>query len=178
MASHSQAVSDGPFELNNKEEVRRVARELRYHQLKIEEALDSLLAEDKARVIPGFPATKEDLEKSKTIRRILELRDQRSALFGKDLFADPAWDILLELFSSSLNQRRVTVSRVCAASRVSGTTALRWLKTLEERELIRRQADPMDGRRVFISLTDRGLHLMREFYYLLTPEGSKPALGA
>ena len=35
------------------------------------------------------------------------------------------------------------------------TTALRWIKTLTDNGLIERIADPQDGRRVFVQLSDR-----------------------
>ena len=34
------------------------------------------------------------------------------------------------------------------------TTALRWIRTLTEKGFVQRQADPLDGRRVFIALAD------------------------
>lgn len=77
--------------------------------------------------------------------------------FPACLFADPAWDMLLELYCAHLRQYRVSVSGLCIASQVPATTALRWISTLESQNLISRKPDPLDHRRVHIQLTADGL---------------------
>jgi hypothetical protein len=88
------------------------------------------------------------------IRAIIRARRMRDQFFKGDLFADPAWDMLLDLMAARLEQRRVAVSSLCIAAAVPPTTALRWIKTLCEQGLFVRVADPQDGRRVFIELSD------------------------
>jgi hypothetical protein len=88
------------------------------------------------------------------IRSIIRARRMRDQFFKGDLFADPAWDMLLDLMAARLEQRRVAVSSLCIAAAVPPTTALRWIKTLCEQGLFVRVADPQDGRRVFIELSD------------------------
>jgi CheY-like chemotaxis protein len=88
------------------------------------------------------------------IRAIIRSRRMRDQFFKGDLFADPAWDMLLDLMAARLEQRRVAVSSLCIAAAVPPTTALRWIKTLCEQGLFVRVADPQDGRRVFIELSD------------------------
>ncbi len=163
MASRNEAVFNFSLGVSNENDVIRAAQELRHYQWKIGDVIDTLLAKPKVETVPGFAATRDDFKIAKSIERVISLRDKRASLFAEDLFADPAWDVLLELFLASLYQRRVSVSRACAAARVPPTTALRWLKILEEREWVYRQADPKDARRVFICLTERALRHMREF---------------
>ena len=98
------------------------------------------------------------------IQRILKLRRSRQEIFGDPLFGEPAWDMLLELYSANLQGRQESVSSLCIASGVPSTTALRWINTLEEEEWIERQADPSDGRRSFLSLTPKGLAAMDRFF--------------
>ena len=86
------------------------------------------------------------------VRALLKLRRNRDRFFDASLFADPAWDILLELYASSLGQYRMSVSSLCAGAGVPATTALRWINHLEEKGLISRRPDPTDGRRCFIML--------------------------
>jgi DNA-binding MarR family transcriptional regulator len=88
------------------------------------------------------------------IRAMIRARRMRDQFFKGDLFADPAWDMLLDLMAARLEQRRVAVSSLCIAAAVPPTTALRWIKTLCEQGLFVRVADPQDGRRVFIELSD------------------------
>ncbi len=87
-----------------------------------------------------------------TVRAIIRARRLREQFFGPDLFADPAWDILLDLFAARLEKQRVAVSSLCIAAAVPATTALRWIKTLTDIGLLVRAADPQDGRRVYIEL--------------------------
>lgn len=87
------------------------------------------------------------------VRGILRARQERARHFPANLFADPAWDMLLDLYAAELSQRRVSVTSLCIASNVPTTTALRWITALEKARLIERRADPLDGRRYFMSLT-------------------------
>lgn len=99
-----------------------------------------------------------------TLRRMLVARRARAKFFPDGLFADPAWDILLDLLMTKLDGQRVTVSNLCVASNVPPTTALRWIKTLEEDGLASRRADPLDGRRFFIELTMKAETALRNYF--------------
>lgn len=66
---------------------------------------------------------------------ILRVRRRRSELFGCELFSDPAWDILLELFAAELGGRAMTLDDLPPVAPKS--TLARWVSTLEERGLIR-----------------------------------------
>ena len=89
------------------------------------------------------------------IRAVIRARRLRDHFFKRDLFADPAWDMLLDLMAARLEEQRVAVSSLCIAAAVPPTTALRWIKTLCDQGLFVRVADPQDGRRVFIELSDQ-----------------------
>jgi DNA-binding MarR family transcriptional regulator len=90
------------------------------------------------------------------VRAIIRARRLRDQFFNSDLFADPAWDMLLDLMAARLERQRVAVSSLCIAAAVPPTTALRWIKTLTDYGLFVRHADPQDGRRVYIELSDKG----------------------
>lgn len=87
------------------------------------------------------------------VRKAIQVRRLRYKFFDKELFADPAWDMLLELYQAEIAQHRVTVSSLCTASGVPITTALRWIKAMTEADLFRRHADPHDARRFFVELS-------------------------
>lgn len=95
------------------------------------------------------------------IRAVIRSRRLRAQYFAAELFADPAWDMLLDLFAAELESRRVSVSSLCIAAAVPPTTALRWIGTLHEAGLFERHADPSDRRRAYIGLTAKGLDGMR-----------------
>ena len=98
------------------------------------------------------------------IRNMLKLRRHRDSFFASELFADPAWDILLELYAAALGQFRVSVSNLCGAAAVPPTTALRWIKQLEDAGLIERRPDRTDGRRHFLMLSDEALSSMNAYF--------------
>jgi hypothetical protein len=89
------------------------------------------------------------------VRGYLRARRRRDTLFGSAIFADPVWDVLLDLYASKLEARRVCISDACIASSVPSTTALRWLGKMEELKLIVRYQDEADGRRFYVELTER-----------------------
>jgi hypothetical protein len=88
------------------------------------------------------------------IRALIRARRMREQFLPADLFADPAWDMILDLMAARLAGQRVSVSSLCIAAAVPPTTALRWIRQLTERGVFSRIDDPADGRRVFIELTD------------------------
>lgn len=99
-----------------------------------------------------------------TVRAVIRARRLRARFFDADLFADPAWDMLLDLFQAEIAQHRVPVSSLCIAAAVPPTTALRWIKTMTEAGLFRRRADPHDGRRIFIELDPSASSAMRRYF--------------
>jgi len=86
-------------------------------------------------------------------RRMLRDRRLRDVYLGEGLFADPAWDMLLDLAAARLEDSPVAVSSLCIAAAVPPTTALRWIQALTERGMLLRVPDPQDGRRVFVTLS-------------------------
>lgn len=88
------------------------------------------------------------------VRAIIRARRMRDQHLPADLFADPAWDMMLDLLAARLSGQRVSVSSLCIAAAVPPTTALRWIRQLTDRAVFARIDDPADGRRVFIELTE------------------------
>lgn len=86
------------------------------------------------------------------LRAEIRRRRLRERCFDAGLFADPAWDMLLDLRVAALEGRRVAVSSLCIAAAVPPTTALRWIGLMTTRGLLERAADPADARRAFVAL--------------------------
>ncbi len=95
-----------------------------------------------------------------TVRAIIRARRLRGQFLAKELFADPAWDMLLDLTAAQLEERAVSVSSLCIAAEVPATTALRWIRTLTDLGLFVRVADPRDRRKVYIQLSEPGFAAM------------------
>jgi hypothetical protein len=92
-------------------------------------------------------------------------RRRRTKIFAnEDLFGEPAWDILLDLFIAEKERRRVSVTSACIGSAVPSTTALRWIALLEREDLLLREADTSDARRIYVKLTTRGYAAMVDYF--------------
>jgi DNA-binding MarR family transcriptional regulator len=61
------------------------------------------------------------------------------------------------------------VSSLCIAAAVPPTTALRWIRQLTDRGILIRQADPVDGRRVFIALSDEAAEAISRWFTAIRP---------
>ncbi|UYY76637.1 hypothetical protein [Sphingomonas sp. R1] len=107
--------------------------------------------------------TEADAATPSEIRRVIRARRMRAEFFEGDLFADPAWDMLLDLFAADLEHRQISVSSLCIAAAVPPTTALRWIGTLSQAGLFDRRADPSDRRRAYIALSDAARHGMLRY---------------
>lgn len=94
------------------------------------------------------------------IQSILIVRRARRRLFGEDLFTDPAWDILLELFVAHLAEREVALAELARAIDVPLSTTSRWLTALREKGLV--ISDDSAGRaRSRAKLTHEGAEKLR-----------------
>lgn len=90
------------------------------------------------------------------------MRRRRDKYVPKGLMGEPAWDILLALFSSQA--RMLNSTDLCNAAVVPGTTGLRWLQTLVSKGLITKAHPPhnADQRMIFYSLTGDGRSIIAQ----------------
>lgn len=116
------------------------------------------------RPTPGLQKGEVPEVSAETVRAVIRARRLRARYFPEELFADPAWDMLLDLLQAEIAQLRVPVSSLCIAAAVPATTALRWLKTLVQQGLFVRRADPHDGRRVFVELAPSASEALRRYF--------------
>jgi DNA-binding MarR family transcriptional regulator len=119
--------------------------------------------------IQKVPQTEAPPVSVELIRAIIRARRLRARFFQEELFADPAWDMLLDLLQAEISQLRVPVSSLCIAAAVPATTALRWLKTMVQQGLFIRRADPHDGRRVFVELAPEASRALRSYFAEIGP---------
>lgn len=102
--------------------------------------------------------------KAELARRLYRERREREQLLPPQIFAEPAWDMLLDLYASHHLGRSVAVSSLCIAAAVPATTALRWIKTMVDAGLFVREADSKDGRRIHILLSEATRHSLDAYF--------------
>lgn len=112
----------------------------------------------------GRRSTSVPLPDPRLVRRIIRQRNERRRFFDAELFADPAWDMLLDLAAAHAEHHRVSVSSLCIAAGVPATTGLRWIKQMTETGLFERVEDSSDKRRVFITLSDAAVDAMARYF--------------
>lgn len=94
----------------------------------------------------------------KTMRRL------RGQYFPTELFSDPCWEMLLDLYDASLSKHEVSVTSLAAASGVPFTTALRRMDELQHHHLITRTDDLGDKRRINVKLTEGATKAIEKFF--------------
>ena len=109
----------------------------------------------------------------------LKARRLREEMFGPGLFADPAWDILLDLYTAAARGESVQISSLAFAARVPHSTAIRWARIMTRAGIVERRKDPADARRVHVSLSAAASALMEEYLArLITDEQRPPMIGS
>ena len=109
-------------------------------------------------------AARPPLPDPRLVRKIIRQRQLRARFFEGDLFADPAWDMLLDLTAARVEHVRVSVTSLCIASGVPPTTALRWIGQMTDAGLLQRVDDETDRRRAFITLTEKAADSMARYF--------------
>jgi hypothetical protein len=95
--------------------------------------------------------------------RLYRARRRRARHFDPEMFAEPAWDMLLDLFIAKVRGKQMRTQSLCLASEVPETTALRWIGVLERNGLVARRLAEHDHRLRLIALTPKGYRVMRQY---------------
>ena len=103
------------------------------------------------------------------LKQLLAARRARSTFFGSHLFADPAWDILLQAYVALLEKEPLLVSTICRESVVPATTALRWISILEQEGLLAKRHDPGGDRRWQLEMSPSGRVAMELYLEAVWP---------
>ena len=115
----------------------------------------STVDSDEAPRVLQEPSNAANIIALKKAADLIEITKRRSKLFSvANLFADPAWFILLDLFVRQHSGLQTSVSSACHASFSPLTTALRHIAILTDRKIIQRRYESVDQRRVLLELTD------------------------
>lgn len=96
-------------------------------------------------------------------RHLYRERRARSRYFSSDLFGEPGWDLLLDLYIARCEGKTRSTKSAGIGAAAPASTALRWLTALEEAKLIRRWHVPHDERLTLAALTDEAFERMTAF---------------
>lgn len=96
------------------------------------------------------------------VETLLKLRDLRGVYLPKDIFSDPAWFMILDLYLCGLSGKKVSVSSLCLASGGSQTTALRRVHDLVRLGIVLREEDRRDRRRAYLKMSDEVIAHLEE----------------
>lgn len=113
----------------------------------------------------AFATRRTDIEPVAIAERLYADRRQREAAFpdARDLFHDPIWDILLDLFIATENGRMILASGACVGAAVPRSTAFRALLILEARKMVRFEADPRDRQSQCVVLSESARFQMKRY---------------
>jgi DNA-binding MarR family transcriptional regulator len=91
-------------------------------------------------------------------------RRRRAEVFGRSMFGEAAWDMLLALYILDVSGQRQTIGSLLCFSGTPMTTAKRWLDFLAAHDFVRRDPHPTDRRTAFISLTRKARDKLDLYY--------------
>lgn len=96
--------------------------------------------------------------RQRAVNFIIQSRADRKKFFPGKLFAEPAWDMLLTLYSAATERKATTISGLVQAAGVEESSVERWLMALEKEGLVTR------GNKRGITLSERGWLAMDSYF--------------
>lgn len=146
----------------NAAELRRIADEL----LTMADAMDASAGVRFAPAAPPDPARR-DVSDRAIANAAYRARRARARFLPHDLFFEPAWDMLLDLYVAACDGKSISTTSLCIASATPPTTALRYVNQLIDLGLAGRREDPKDARRTLVYLSERGHKALSSYFRAL-----------
>lgn len=97
-----------------------------------------------------------------------DARRVREKFFEKKIFGEPGWDMLLELYVGELGDEKISTSNLILSSSAPNSTALRWIKHLEDAGLVTKTSSHLDGRVQYQRITRTGFDNMTKYFESVT----------
>ena len=91
-------------------------------------------------------------------------RGLRPTTLSCNMFGEPAWDMLLDLYIGEKTGTRTSVTSACIGSRVPHTTALRHIAALSKAGWVVRIPDEGDKRRFWLALSPTALKKLDAYF--------------
>jgi DNA-binding transcriptional ArsR family regulator len=117
---------------------------------------------------PATPETAPDRTQERTharawADRLYAERRRRDALFPGELFGEPAWDLLLAMFTAREKGQPMILCKAYKAAGVSDTTGRRLLDRMEQEGLITRRRAPRSRKMRVVELTDEAVERLIDY---------------
>lgn len=97
-------------------------------------------------------------------RYLLRLRKAAKSCFGQPSISEPAWNLMLALYSTEEAGKKLHIGSIAKRADVPRSTALRWLIKLESSGFVDLLPDPSDKRAVRVRMTSEGAAAMQRSF--------------
>lgn len=97
------------------------------------------------------------------VNTLIATRKLRRRTVNADLFSDPCWDMLIELYAATLGGQETYLTGLCHAAGVPLTTATRRFEDLVASGFATKATDSTDRRRIIVKLTPEGRRRLEQF---------------
>lgn len=95
------------------------------------------------------------------MQSLINARRGRERLFGRHLFSDPAWDVIIELYAAMLGKRRMSAADLARSIGVPESVIARWIAALVEARVVLTVEDPNETETT-VELTEEGAAKMAQ----------------
>lgn len=96
---------------------------------------------------------------------VLRRRILRQQLVGSaELFGEPAWDMLLDLFIHECKGQQLSMSSLCATAGIPNSSAMKLAQRLCDAGILERAPDIFDGRRTLMKIAPEVAHRLRAYF--------------
>jgi hypothetical protein len=111
----------------------------------------------------AIDAAQERAEARAWADRLYAERRRRDGLFPDGIFGEPAWDLMLAMFTAREKGQAMILCKAYKAAGVSDTTGRRLLDRLEEEGLITRRRAPRSRKMRIVELTDMAVERLVDY---------------
>lgn len=98
------------------------------------------------------------------LKALRQVRDLRVRYLPDELFSDPCWEMLLDVYRSHLASTPVAVAELVMGSGAPTATANRRIEEMEEHGLLERLRESPDSQKSYVTLTEIGLLALDSFF--------------
>lgn len=98
-------------------------------------------------------------------RSAMRRRMLRHQLLGSaELFGEPAWDMLLDLFIHECEDKPLAMSSLCISAGMPTSSAMKLIQRMCDAAILERIPDPHDGRRSLMRIAPKVAHRLRAYF--------------